>query len=469
LAINYYFSGLTTFGYHLLNFGVFLLQLVVMFFCFTEIIQRTDNRLDDNTVGFWALFATFLYGYNTVLCETLNYIVSRSDSFSTFFVTIGVYLFIARGPKSYYYLVPFILALFSKETGIVFPALLFSYQFLFSLKSSFVARLKEAFFSIIPAIIVAVLYLGIYFSFGADPIMNKVSRLSYFVTQIYVTAHYFLMFFLPVNLSADSDATIFVNFFDEKILMGGAIHLFLIGSAFFGVFKKNLAPVTFGILWFYISLLPTSSIIPIDDVQNDHRMFFPFVGIALAVSWLLLLLYLKLVENGYRRFANTAAIVFSVIYLSGHAYGLSVRHEVWSSKENLWRDVTLKSPENPRGLMNYGIALMERGDYVGARELYNKALKYWPAYSYLHINLGVVNGAENKDEEAEKEFLLATKLEPSNPAAHFFYANWLVKKMRYEDALKAADKVLAVSPQYFGAKELRGTILLKIEEAKKGL
>ena len=40
---------------------------------------------------------------------------------------------------------------------------------------------------------------------------------------------------------------------------------------------------TFGLLWFVIALAPTSSFIPLAEVMNDHRMYFPYVGLVLAV------------------------------------------------------------------------------------------------------------------------------------------------------------------------------------------
>ena len=40
--------------------------------------------------------------------------------------------------------------------------------------------------------------------------------------------------------------------------------------------------------------------------------------------------------------------------------------EVWRTDESLWRDVVEKSPHNGRGIMNYGLVFIERGDYASA-------------------------------------------------------------------------------------------------------
>src|SRR6266550_6507658 len=43
-----------------------------------------------------------------------------------------------------------------------------------------------------------------------------------------------------------------------------------------------------------------------------------------------------------------------------NGYATFQRNKVWNTEETLWRDVTIKSPRNPRGLMNYGNTLMTK-------------------------------------------------------------------------------------------------------------
>ena len=147
--------------------------------------------------------------------------------------------------------------------------------------------------------------------------------------------------------------------------------------------KREWRPVAFGLLWFVIALLLTS-LFTLSEVENDHRMFFPFVGLALAMAWTIRK-WLPPVPPVY---LMTAA----VLLLAGYGYGTRQRNEVWRSEETLWRDVSIKSPRNGRGLMNYGLTLMGRGEYQGALDRFQEALIFNPAYPALEINLGVVNG-----------------------------------------------------------------------------
>jgi tetratricopeptide (TPR) repeat protein len=115
---------------------------------------------------------------------------------------------------------------------------------------------------------------------------------------------------------------------------------------------------------------------------------------------------------------------FVGLALLGFAYGTHTRNEVWKTEETLWKDCAVKSPENGRGLMNYGLALMSRGDYKTAEMYFQRGLDAWPTYSYLHVNMGVLKSALGKSEEAEKFFLSGIQYGGGYPNSHYFYARF---------------------------------------------
>ena len=57
--------------------------------------------------------------------------------------------------------------------------------------------------------------------------------------------------------------------------------------------------------------------------------------------------------------------------LGALAYGAHARNVVWRSEESLWLDVTEKSPHNGRGLMNYGLTQMTKGNIGGAYDYFS--------------------------------------------------------------------------------------------------
>jgi tetratricopeptide (TPR) repeat protein len=210
----------------------------------------------------------------------------------------------------------------------------------------------------------------------------------------------------------------------------------------------------------FIALIPASSIIPLAEVMNDHRMFFPFVGLMLGVCWAFGLLIINNEKTILKSSSVRALIIIiSLLILSGYAYGTYQRNKVWRTEESLWYDVTIKSPDNGRGLMNYGLSQMSRGNYQKALEYFERSLILTPYYSYLHVNLGILKGAMNQPVEAERYFKNALQYAPNNPVSYYYYAVWLKSQNRSEEAIPLLQRALQISPAHNNAQNLLNEIL----------
>ena len=171
-------------------------------------------------------------------------------------------------------------------------------------------------------------------------------------------------------------------------------------------------------------------------------MFFPFVGLTLAVACTAVLLIRSLRQNRLRRIAVLACACALCIY----GYGAHRRNEVWRTDESLWRDVVEKNPTNGRGLMNYGLARMAKGDIATAYDYFQRARFFVPNYSLLEINLGIACGGLRRDAEAEEHFHRAMALAPNDSQSYSFYARWLQERGRNLDAMAAFDRAQALNP-----------------------
>jgi tetratricopeptide (TPR) repeat protein len=179
-------------------------------------------------------------------------------------------------------------------------------------------------------------------------------------------------------------------------------------------------------------------------------MYFPFVGLVLSLVYAAALLVQS--RKGTER-RVTLAVACGLI-LAVAAQGTWKRNIVWHNEESLWYDVTLKSPQNGRGLMNYGLTQMEKGDYVRALSYFTRALEFSPDYYVLEINLGIANGALNNDEEAERHFARSIELAPQDAQALYFYASWLRDRGRYSEAIRNLDIDIENNPAYLDARYL---------------
>jgi tetratricopeptide (TPR) repeat protein len=227
---------------------------------------------------------------------------------------------------------------------------------------------------------------------------------------------------------------------DPRVPIGVAFVAAALALAWWTSRRRETRPIAFGVIWFFVALLPTSSVVPLSEPMNDHRMYFPFVGSILAAVW----------AGGLaaKRWAPLRAplAALSVAMVLAMAYGTRQRNTVWRTEESLWLDATTKSPDNGRGLMNYGVIQMNKGNLPLAGEYFDRALKYTPDYSYLHVNIGVLNAALGRRAEADRHFREALRDDPDNPISYTFYARWLASIGRTEEARLYADKAVRLSP-----------------------
>jgi len=471
LAFDYWLgNGYNLFYFHLSIFILFLLQGILMFLLYNKVYQSASIK---NSSAFIALIATGWYMLHPAIAETVNYVIARSDLISTLFVLLGFVLYTSSPfcKRTFLYLLPIGAGALAKPTAVMFAPLLLIYILLFEANLSLSGivkkqNLKQVFGVVIKAlpafIFCALMYLLI------DKLTPKTwqaggsSRLLYLITQPFVILHYFGMLFLPTGLSVDSDWGLLPGIWNIRFFIGTAFILIMLALAFYTSKKQLLRPISFGILWFFLALIPTS-VVPLAEVLNDHRMFFPFVGLIMSVGWATGLLVIKGAETLKTKGVNNAAQVFIIpvlIMLFGYAYGTYQRNKVWHTEESLWYDVTLKSPLNGRGLMNYGLTQMEHGKYPVAGLYFNRALRLLPNYYALNVNMGILKAATGDKITAEFYFIKAIQLGPGYQAPHFFYGRFLNDQLRYNEAIFQLNQAIAISPGYLDARLL----LMKVYE-----
>jgi Flp pilus assembly protein TadD len=444
LALDYALAG----GYKPAYFQAstffwFLVQLVVMYALFRKIcdMARPDPR--NQWISF---FAAALYAVHPAIAETVNYIIQRGDVYSTLGVVAALttYVLLPGYRKFGLYLIPLVLGLLSKPPAMIFPVILLTYVLLFE-ETRFLPALKRC----VPAVLVVAL-LGFVAS-TLTPVTGIESGYAYRVTQPLVALRYFRTFFIPNHLTADSDFDELSSIFEPAALLGFVFVALVVAAALWCSRLQKWRPTAFGLWWFLLALFPTA-IFPLNEVENDHRMYFPFVGLVLAATWTVAL-WLCGWSPGHR--IRTGAIMGTgVLVLVVATMATRGRNEVWRTDESLWYDVTLKSPHNGRGLMNYGLTQMEKGDYQGALDYFERAAVFTPEYPNLEINLGIANGGLNHDAVAEEHFQRAAELAPDFADSHYFYARWLNERKRTSEAIAELEQAIAMNPDYLPAQYL---------------
>lgn len=456
LALDYAMGrSLDPFWFHVSTFFWFVVQLVLMYFLYMYVLEST---LPDPQNPCVACLAVAIYGLHPVSAETVNYVIQRADLYATLGIVAGVVVYAWKPSSRRYglYLLPALAGMLAKPSALMFAPILLAYIFLVEHKGKQpVSSIRSA----IPAFVLA----GGFWYFQkvmtpASVVYTKLSWIDYWSTQPYVTLLYVRSFFLPFYLKVDTDLQAFHSIWNPRALAGIAFCALLIAAAFVTARRAPWRPVSFGLWWFLIGLIPTA-LQPLQEVENDHRMFLPFVGLSFAVTFT--------VARGVRDFAEKrrqGLAVATLAMLSALCWGTYQRNSVWHTEETLWRDAIAKSPNNSRAHFTLAIALSKsEGRLSEAISEYQAALRIRPDYTEVHNNLAVaLTAVPGRIPEAIAEYETALQISPNSAELHNNLGAVLATLPgRQSEAISHYQAALRIKPDFIEAHYNLGTALSK--------
>ena len=239
---------------------------------------------------------------------------------------------------------------------------------------------------------------------------ETITSSNYFFTQLSVIVKYIQLLILPINQNFDYDFPISNSLFNSSTLLGGLI---LISLLSFGIYLYNKNRIlSFGILWFFLTLSIESSIIPINDVIFEHRTYLPSFGFVFILSTLIY-------TYAWNKNKNLAlALVFLII---GSNTVLAVkRNRVWKDEISLWSDVITKSPNKERGYINRGFAYGSLQQWDKAIPDFNKVNELRPNYhAAAYYNLGIAYWAVGQRDKSMENYSKAIEVDRKYADAYY--------------------------------------------------
>ncbi len=466
LALDYAIAGgLRPRTFHVSQLTQMALLGLALFFFYRRIMEAQGSDPWNRTL---ALFAATLFCVHTLNTETLNLMHARSEILSALGV-VGAFLIYLHGGRARrlgLHNLAMLAGALAKPPAVLFGPLLFVYVALEGRwgdprvrgeESPWRAALHRAFrAAVLPTALGVLAFLAITRLDAPKLNYGGGDRYHYALTQVWAWLHYLRLFFLPYGLSADTDLKLIQDWYDTRVFAGALVLSALAWVGVRSAASERAWPVAFGLAWFALTLAPASSVVPLAEPVNEHRPFLALVGFVLAAVWAARLGWQDLGARhpAFARSMRAAPAVLGLALLAAHALSVHQRNETWRDGESLWRDVTRKSPANGRGWMNYGLVLMARGDYPGARESFMQAQKLTPNYYVLEINHGILAGVTGDAAEAEGHFKRAVELEPALPDPHFYFGRWLVERGRGPQALAELEQAARLAPGFDAALSL---------------
>jgi tetratricopeptide (TPR) repeat protein len=391
------------------------LTVFAVYFLTEELVVFIDSSrgADDNSrSSFLPLFVAALFSVHPLNGEAVNWISGRNVILGGLFFSLSALFYLKssndREKWCRNYLVSlglFLLALLSKATVIILPAVLFSIMMVFSR-----ARKRHATL-LIPFFVLSVTFFfvltevakhskiikesAVVVSAGIQGKLAVASQIPYF----YIGKFLFPAKFTPhyvVPFSRELTA------FPVVMAFGGLLVLIALAL----LCRKRFPEATIGILWFLVSLIPVLNFFATYPVVADRYAFIPLYGLIFVTAAIVHRLTLKsglTVRNG-------TALVMALL-LAGISY---YRVGYWKDEKSIWGITVKNSPENIAGYVGLGAAYFNEGNYEKALEFYEKTRYLAPFNVMYEIALGKYYTIKGQLDEAIKVYNQALAKKPDS-------------------------------------------------------
>lgn len=394
------------------------------------------------TILFGNLFISFstavFFMIHPIQTEDVAYITGRSDSMALLFIVLCLIFYIKQHKSnkivSYILmLLTYILTLLSKENGIILPALLLLYHYVFNKKmrlSRFLPILLITFgyvflrTQVIKSSLVQIVYLG-----------RVVERLPGFFVAI---SEYIKMLLFPFNLHTFYSKELF-QFSHPQAIIGILITLALLIYAFRT--KNTQKLVSFSILWFFLSLLPVSNIYPASQYMAMRYLYMPCIGFFLILC--------NFLSYGYR-FKKTKALTVFFMAAIGFFYAfLTVRlNSNWKDSITYYKWNLKYVSDDPLLYNNLGHAYQSIDKEEEAIEAYKQAIAIDSNHAFSYTNLGNLYFTIGKKEEAIVLYQRAIEINPGLAEAYNNLGVAYLSFKKHKEAIALFMRAIEINPRY---------------------
>jgi protein O-mannosyl-transferase len=368
---------------HFINVLFYALNALLLFIVLKKLFKN---------LTFWIPFAiTLLYIAHPIHTEVVANIKSRDEIVSLFFILISILLILKTVgvlqivSKLKYYLLLFItftLAMFTKESAITMLAAVPLLLFFFT-----AAKWKEY----LPVIFIMGMGSLIYFITKSSVLDNSLHSGAFSVsivdnyffdsdlftglaTAIMLMGKYLLLLFIPHPLACDYSYSQLplVTFSNIWTILSLMTYIALLIYVIINFKKRD--PIVFGILFFIITMSPTSNIlIRFGSSFGERFLFLPSLGFCIALVFIIvkllkmdsttLLKVEKSKKNLFFGFIGIVFILFSVKTVS--------RAAEWKDQLTLFAKDVQTSSQSAHMRLYYGLALRDEAkkyDELNLRE-----------------------------------------------------------------------------------------------------
>lgn len=455
-ALNYAIHGLDVRGYHLLNVALHVLAAVVLFGGVRRTLSLPALAPVFGTASTnlaWA--AALVWMLHPLQTESVSYLAERTESMMGLFYLLTLYCSIRAHDRRHAtrWQVAAVLACAAgvacKESMATAPLLVVLYDRVFvfrSLKASM--RARSGFYTGLAAtwlLLVGLMSSTPRTSVGFDA---GTSPWVYLLNQFEMIVQYLRLTVWPRGLVLDYGLPRPLALRD---VWPQAALVLALGLAVLAALARR-PPLGFPGAWFFITLAPTTSIVPIaTEVGAERRMYLPLAGLVVLVviGWYFMV-----------RRQRSPGIVAAAVVCALLATGTILRNREYASRLSIAETIVERWPSG-RGHYILGVELLREGRRSEAMAELRASARDYPAARYA---LGTELFGEGNLDAAIEELRVFVRELPAHPnaiPAHDQLGRAFLVQGRLDQAMEQFDIVLA-QPDY----HLRWEVLSFVEQIR---
>ena len=411
--LGYQAFSVSPYGYHLMNV---LLNVAVV-----GLIWAFSTRLFGKEE--YGLLAGLCFALHPIHTESVAWVAAVTDIELTLFYLLAFVLFLRLGERPLRHaaciragmLACFGLALLSKEQAITLPVLAAVYEhFVREDRAETGWRTKLGRYG--GFLVLAAVYLlwrAAAVDGGPAVVLQRpdVTWPSAILSGFALTAGYAGKIFWPMALSCYYPFHRSTSLGEPRVLAGLCIVLF--AAVLFALFWKRDRRYSFALLWILVTLAPVlNARWMASSVFAERYWYLPSVGF----SWLV------------------AGAIERVWRLRGSR-----------ERPRRW---TIAVAGSALALLAVRATIQRNRDWRNDRTLAERTLQVFPEASSVRVNLGKMDWAEGRREEAEQLWRAALDQNPEDPVALWNLGLAMLEKKNYTAAIENLRKAIGLAPRY---------------------
>jgi tetratricopeptide (TPR) repeat protein len=355
-------AGGGTLAFHVINVALHAANVLLAW----AILQELWARMGVGDARVAAFAGALLFALHPAHTEAITYISGRSVSMMAFFYLASMLAYLRDAPR---WISPilFLAALATKEVAVTLPAALLLCEALdlrrpFDLRAAL--RRQAWHWALLGVGLAAMAMLPRYREMLETSLALRGLKEQLALQAAAVARHAgVLVLAVPPNIDP------------EVPFMPAATGWAILAAIAVGVALLRVQPwYALALLWFFLHLAPTNSLLARADAVNDRQLYLASIG-PLALAGLAIALMPRW---------RTAALVVAAAVLGAATLA---RNPDYRSEVALWSDTTRKSPGSARAWNNLGYAYQLAGRREEARAAYERALALDPEDVKARVNL----------------------------------------------------------------------------------